>query len=221
MSSQQQVKVVAFAFDGDHDRDAAIASAHRLAEQVGEVALSPTPLRHLRWATVPADVEPGLDGELLTRFQIDASPAVVELTWFDRDNDGARPAGQAVGDATPPVLAGIEQVVFERALPTMTLVAFVHRVQGVTRASFHRSYHGLGEKLREMRGPAELCCRYAQTHALGEREGPDAVGELGFVDSLRMREFLLSPWLVQELIPFEATFLDHSRTITALARWTA
>jgi len=113
-----------------------------------------------------------------------------------------------------------EHVYFERVSPAVEIIAFVYRVPGISRAEFHRRYTLLGERLRDWGGPAALMCRYAQNHVLGDDggDGPDAIGELGFATAEDLTAMLRAPWLFDELLPYEAGFVDHSRSLQMIAR---
>ncbi|MCW2747885.1 MAG: hypothetical protein JWP10_1027 [Nocardioidaceae bacterium] len=111
-----------------------------------------------------------------------------------------------------------ERVHFERAAPSIEVAAFVYRTPAFTREEFAIRYQAIGLRLREFGGPARLMCRYAQYHVVGEIDGPDAVGILGFASADDLRGFLTAPWLMEVLLPYEAEFIDHSRSIQLLVR---
>jgi hypothetical protein len=111
-----------------------------------------------------------------------------------------------------------EIVAFQRAEPIIEIAAFVHRVPGLTREEFQVRYRALGLRMRVMEGPAQLMCRYAQNHVIGEEEGPDGVSELGFASIDDLQRFIADPWLPEVLLPYEAEFLAHPRTIQMLTR---
>ena len=168
-------------------------------------------LRRERLERVSLD-EVGL-GDVLGGFGLDESHAGIELIWL---RDGEGPPGEgALGELQR---ATREEVAFERAEPAIEIVAYVHRVAGLTREQFEPRYLALADRLREETGPARLMCRYAQSFVLGDGEGPDAVGELGFSSVEDMRSFLVDAWLFEVLLPYEAQFIDHSRSVTMLVR---
>jgi hypothetical protein len=179
--------------------------------------VSPAPsaggvLRHAFLERVPLDAD-GLDAGALSGFGFDEEHAGIGLIWV---RDGAR--AQALGDVGDLVVATEEHVFFERAKPAIEIVAYTHGISGSTRAEFQARYTALGERLRDWGGPAELMCRYVQCHVLGDAEGPDAVGELGFESAEHLTRLLSERWLFEELLPYEAEFLDHSRSVQLIVR---
>jgi hypothetical protein len=161
---------------------------------------------------IPLDTA-GLDAQLLGQFGFDQAHPGIGLAWV-RDSAATGVLG-APGELT---VATTEHLYFERVAPAVEIVAFVYRVPGISRAEFHRRYTSLGERLRDWGGPAERMCRYAQNHALGDGDGPDAVGELGFATAEDLTKMLSTSWLFDELLPYEAEFVDHSRSIQMVAR---
>jgi hypothetical protein len=80
-------------------------------------------------------------------------------------------------------------------------------------------YRALGIRMRDMGGAAPLLCRYAQNHVIGgDDDGPDGISELGFASGADLRRFLVDPWLFDILLPYEAEFLDHARSVQMLTR---
>jgi hypothetical protein len=161
---------------------------------------------------VPLDAD-GLDAGQLSQFGFDEQHAGVGLIWVV-----GRDQAQALGNLGDLVVATEEHVFFERAKPAIEIVAYTHGVAGRTRAEFQARYATLGERLRDWGGPAELMCRYVQSHVLGDADGPDAVGELGFASAEHLTRLLSERWLFEELLPYEAEFLDHSRSVQLIVR---
>jgi hypothetical protein len=168
--------------------------------------------RHAFLERVPLDAK-GLDAGQLSSFGFDEKHAGIGLIWV---GDTAR--AHALGDLGDLVVATEEHVFFERAKPAIEIVAYTHGVPGSTRAEFQARYAALGERLRDWGGPAELMCRYVQSHVLGDADGPDAVGELGFASAEHLTRLLSERWLFEELLPYEAEFLDHSRSVQLIVR---
>jgi hypothetical protein len=173
---------------------------------------SDSALRHVFLERVPLDAD-GLDAGQLSGFGFDEEHAGMGLIWA-RDTAHA----QALGDLGDLMVATEEHVFFERAEPAIEIVAYTHGVPGSTRAEFQARYAALGERLRDWGGPAELICRYVQNHVLGDGDGPDAVGELGFASAEHLTRLLGERWLFDELLPYEARFLDHSRSVQLIVR---
>jgi hypothetical protein len=169
-------------------------------------------LRDVFLERVPLDAD-GLDRGQLSGFGFDEERAGMRLTWV---RDAAQ--AEALRDLGELNVATEEHVFLERAEPAIEIVAYVHRVPGSTRAEFQARYAELGNRLRGWEGPAELMCRYAQSHVLGDDDGPDAVGELGFASAEDLSRFIGDSWLFEELLPYEAQFLDHSRSIQMITR---
>jgi hypothetical protein len=169
-------------------------------------------LRQAFLERIPLDAD-GLDPELLDGFGFDQEHRGIGLAWA-RDLTAAR----LLGASDELTVSTAEHVYFERAQPSVEIVAFVYRVPGIARDEFHRRYTVLGERLRDWGGPAELMCRYAQNHVLGDGDGPDAIGELGFATAEDLTKMLRAPWLFDELLPYEAQFVDHSRSIQIVGR---
>jgi hypothetical protein len=156
----------------------------------------------------------GLQPEQLAALGFGDEYAGMGQTWV-RDADVAAAMGALEGELQ---VATHEHAFIERSEPAIEVVAYSHGVAGTTRAEFQERYARLGRRLRDEDGPARLLCRYVQSHVIGDEAGPDAVGELGFASAEDLTRFVSDPWLFDELLPYEAQFLDHSRTVQLIAR---
>jgi hypothetical protein len=164
-----------------------MVQAYEVVSEVKVVYLAPagvtrTPhpdgmLRHAFLERVPLDAD-GLDARQLSGFGFDEEHTGIGLAWV---RDAAQ--AQALSELGDINVATEEHVVFERAEPAVEIVAYVYRVPRSTRAEFQARYAALGDRLRDWGGSAGLMCRYAQSHVLGDGDGPDAVGELGFASA--------------------------------------
>ncbi|MEV4420745.1 hypothetical protein AB0L40_12325 [Patulibacter sp. NPDC049589] len=166
----------------------------------------------------------GPPGARLARLPLDADGLGDLLDGFGFDEShGGLGVAPLHGPPPAPPLGALQRetrarVSFERATPGIEIVAFVHRAAGLTREEFQVRYRALGLRLRELGGPVDTLCRYAQRHVVGDADGPDALGELGFVDADHLRRFLTDPWLTASLLPYEAEFIDHRRSTQLLVR---
>jgi hypothetical protein len=167
-------------------------------------------VRRERCERLPLDT-PGLS-DALAGFGFDEAHAGVEAVWMP---DGEAPSVGALGELQR---AALEEVAFDRAPSAIEIVAFVHRVPTLTRAEFQVRYRAIALRLREQDGPPRLLTRYAQSYVLGNAEGPDALGELGFASAEDLRRFVEDQWLFEALLPYESEFIDHSRSVTMLVR---
>jgi hypothetical protein len=169
-------------------------------------------LRHAFLERVPLDAD-GLERGRLSELGFGEQHPGMAMIWL-RDPAAAAALGR-LGELQ---VTTEEHVFIERAEPAIEIAAYSHRLPSLTRGEFQHRYTLLGERLRDGGGLGDLLCRYAQSHVLSPSGGPDAVGELGFASAQALTRFIADPRLFDELLPYEAQFLDHSRTVQLIAR---
>jgi hypothetical protein len=104
-----------------------------------------------------------------------------------------------------------EHVLLDEGPAPVTVMNALHRLEGVSRESFHEQWLDMGEQLLTKPELTRHLRRYVLDQALPDAEGWDGIVEIGFESTAEFFAFMGEPLISEWLFPHETGFIDVPR----------
>jgi hypothetical protein len=111
-----------------------------------------------------------------------------------------------------------EQVLIDDGPVALWMVGLIHRPAAFPKGGFSERWLESGQHFIGLEEISRHVSRYVQNHVLPPSVEADGVVQLGFSSADAANAFFAEPKLGEEMVPYEADFVDHSRMTTVLAR---
>jgi EthD domain len=223
------VKVIYFA---PKPKGTSTAEFRRRWRQHGELAMSLPNFRHmtryeqrdaLTAAELDAEVLPPGGAELGGVGQIwirddEAAAAVFadpDVALLEKDEEET--FGRRLGSRLMPTR---ERVVVDKGTELLSIVAQLHRREGVSREQFARAWDEVADRIAASPDVTHHLARYVLNQVMPASEEADGVVEVGFASAQDAVAFRTDSGLRQLLTPFEAEFQDPARMVAVLTSTT-
>jgi hypothetical protein len=162
-----------------------------------------------------AEAEVGGIGEIWVRSDEELAEVFADPSAAAMPPDEVKTFGRELGSLLLPTR---EHVLIEDGPVALLLVGLIHRPATFPKDRFSERWLESGQHFVGLQELSGHVSRYVQNHVLPPSVEADGVVQLGFPSADAANAFLAEPKLAEEMVPYEADFVDHSRLTTLVTR---